>query len=150
MDRPYVHSGFEWFNKAKGQNCRGTFALMSYLALRSDIHSSATHPCRCSSACFLFPLLLSASLQQEQDVGWKLASFSPTSSLKGGYSGRPWNHDRWTDIPWSQWLMSIHHQHCGLERLMKYTQTMMQADGNRANRDGHGLDSGMWKWDWWL
>lgn len=62
MDKPYVYSSCEQFNKAKGQNCRGTFSLMSYLALRSNIHSSAIHPCRCSSACFPFPLLLSAFL----------------------------------------------------------------------------------------
>lgn len=150
MDRPYVYSSCEQFNKAKGQNCRGTFPLMSYLALRSNIHSSATHPCRCSSACFPFPLLLSASLQREQDVGWKLASFTLTSSPKDDYSGKPWNHDRWADIPWSQWFMSIRCQHCGLVRLMKYPQTVMETGGNRANRDGRWHDTGMWKWDWRL
>lgn len=79
MDKPYVYGSLERFYKAKGQNCRGTFPLMSYLALRSNIPSSATHPCRCSSACFPFPLLLSASLQQEQEIGWKLAPPSPPS-----------------------------------------------------------------------
>lgn len=78
MNRPCVYKSCKQSQKGKGQNCRATFPLMSLLAQSSNIHSLPTHPCRGSSACFLFTLFLSASLQQEQEVGWEWPPSSPS------------------------------------------------------------------------